>query len=113
MKKNEESEKIQCLNIFGVELFVNPAWEKTTEKKGIDGSFKVLHGEFFFRGSLEYCKIIVSNKFLNKFISEYDLILNVVQNQYVWIKNTKEIQKKIYSLIFEVKFLFLIGLAPY
>jgi hypothetical protein len=109
MKKNEKSEKIQCYNIFGVELFVNPAWEKTTEKNGIDGSFKVLHGEFFYRGSLENGQIIVSEGFLNKLISEYDLILHVIQNQYVWTKNTKEIQKKIYRLEFEVEFLFLIS----
>ena len=108
-KKKVESEKINCYNIFGVELFVNPAWEEVTEKKGIDGSFKVLHGEFFFRGSLENCQIILSDKFLNNFICEYDLILNVVQDQYVWTRNTKEIQKNLYRLEFEVESLFLIS----
>jgi hypothetical protein len=111
-KKKVESEKITCYNIFGIELFVNPVWEKITEKKGIDSSFKVLHGEFFFRGSLEDCQIILSDKFLNNFISEYDLILNVVEDQYVWTKNTKEIQKKLYRLEFEVEFLFLISDNP-
>jgi len=109
MKKKVESERIKCYNIFGIELFVNRAWEKVTKKTGTDGSFKVLHGEFFFRGSLENCQIIVSEGFLNKLISEYDLILNVVQDQYVWTKNTNEIQKKIYSLEFEVEFLFLLS----
>ncbi len=111
-KKKVESEKITCYNIFGIELFVNPAWEKVTEKKGIDGSFKVLHGEFFLRGSLEDCQIILSDKFLNNFISEYDLILNVVEDQYVWTKNTKVIQKKLCRLEFEVEFLFLISDNP-
>ncbi|MCX6268331.1 MAG: hypothetical protein NTW16_13385 [Bacteroidetes bacterium] len=108
-KKKVESEKIKCYSIFGVELFVNPVWEPMTKGKGIDGSFKVLHGEFFFRGSLEDCQIIVSEKFLNKFISEHDLILNVIEDQFVWTKNTKEVKRKLVSLEFEVEFLFLIS----
>jgi len=106
--KKNESEKLKCYNITGIELFVNPEWETIIERKKIDNTFKVLHGEFFIRESLEDCQIIVSDKFLNKFISEFDLILNVVKDCFVLTKNTQETQKKLYGLEFEAELLLIV-----
>jgi len=104
-----KKEKIKCYSIFGIELFVNPAWQSLTKKKKIDSTYKVIHGEFFYASSLEDCQIIVSDKFINKFIAEYDLILNVVKDQFVWTRNTKETEKKLYRLELEVEFMFIIS----
>ena len=107
MKKKIETEKIRCYNIFGIELFVNPAWKQLIKGKGIDNSFKVIHGEFFYHDSLEDCQIIVSEQYLNKFIVDYSLELNVVKEQIVYTKNSKATQKKLHSLELDVEYLFL------
>ena len=108
--KKIETEKILCYNIFGIELIVNPSIDKLIQAKGIDKSYKVLHGEFLYRDSLEDCQVIVSEQFLNKFIKDYELIINVVKNKTVWTKNSKAIQKKLLSLEFDVELLFLTNL---
>lgn len=100
--------KIKCHYIRGIELFVNPAWDPITTKKKIEDTAVVIHGEFLFRERLEDCQIIVSNKFINEFIKKHELILNVIEYQFVWTKNTKEVQKKLYGLEMEVEFLFYI-----
>ena len=109
-KKSKETvkiEKIKCWDFFGIELFVNPAWKPMLKNLKIDESYKVLHGEFFFRDYLENCQIIVSEEFLTKFLSEYELVINRIHDQYIWTIYTKEVKEKLLRNEFEVKFLFL------
>jgi hypothetical protein len=104
--KKVKTESIKFYNVSSIEMFVSPKWQPKLEGFDIDGSCKVLHGEFFFRNSLEDCQIIVSEEFINKFISEYDFGLNVIKFQFCYIKTPKETLKRLMLQEFEVEFLF-------
>jgi hypothetical protein len=107
--KKVKAENLRMYDIFCVELFVDPNWEPMLEGLDLDGSEKVLHGEFFFRGSLEDCQIIVSESFINKFISQHDFILNAIKDQFFYFRTPKETQKKIITQSLKVEFLFLLS----
>jgi hypothetical protein len=107
--KKVKTESIKIYDVNCVELFVDPNWHPMIEGLELDGSEKVLHGEFFFRGSLEDCQIIVSETFINKFISQYDFILNAIKDQFFYFRTPKETQKKLILQELKVEFLFLMS----
>jgi hypothetical protein len=108
MVKKANSEKIKCNYIYGIKIFVDPEWMPEISEKGTISLYKILHGEFFFRGSLKYCQIIVSDKFVEKLISEFGLKLNLIGDKFVWTKANKKARMKLFNLELEVEFLFLI-----
>lgn len=65
-KKKVKVEKIRFYSISSIEMFIHPEWQPKLEGVDIDGTCKVLHGEFFYKESLEDCQIIVSEQFINK-----------------------------------------------